>query len=116
MKSARQKKIDLGDEIIAALRDTNRRILRGAPLTVRDVSFVNVSPKCRPHDIQALRRQLGCSQAAFAAFLGVPLVTLSSWERGKRTPSAMALRFLHEIRSDPDYWRGRMGKSLRMAG
>jgi|WetSurMetagenome_2_1015567.scaffolds.fasta_scaffold874246_2 DNA-binding transcriptional regulator YiaG len=116
MKTKRKRKFDLGDEIIAALRDTNRRILRGEPLTVRDVSFIDVAPRCGPGDIQGVRRQLGCSQAAFAAFLGVPLVTLSSWERGKRHPSAMALRFLHEIRSDPEYWRERMAKSVRMAG
>ena len=116
MSVKRKKEFDLGDEIIAALRDTNRRIALGLPLTIRDVSFTDVLEQCGAKEIQAIRVRLGCSQGAFAAFLGVPLVTLSSWERGKRTPSAMALRFLHEIKSDPDYWRGRLAKSLRIAG
>jgi DNA-binding transcriptional regulator YiaG len=111
----KKKRLNLGDEIIAALRDTNRRIERGEPLTVRDVSFTEVMERCSPEDIQEIRRQLECSQAVFAAFLGVPLVTLSSWERGKRTPSAMALRFLHEMKSDPEYWRRRMVRSVRAA-
>lgn len=115
-KKGKMRKFDLGDELIAALRDTNRRIERGEPLTIRRVSFVDVGGKISPKDIQSIRTQLGCSQGAFAAFLGVPLVTLSSWERGKRTPSSMALRFLHEIKCDPEYWRGRMEKSLRIAG
>lgn len=116
MKAKRKKKFDLGDEILHALRDTNRRIRRAEPLTIRDVSFTDVVEKCTPKEIQSIRLQLDCSQGAFAAFLGVPLVTLSSWERGKRSPSAMALRFLHEIKSDPAYWRGRLAKSLRIAG
>jgi DNA-binding transcriptional regulator YiaG len=112
----KKKNFDLGDEIIAALRDTNRRLERGEPLTIRRVSFADVVKQISPKDIQAMRVHLGCSQGAFAAFLGVPLVTLSSWERGKRTPSSMALRFLHEIKCDPDYWRGRMAESVRIAG
>ena len=111
-----KKKFDLGDEILAALRDTNRRLERGEPLTVRRVSFAGSVDKLAPKDIQAIRLELGCSQGAFAAFLGVPLVTLSSWERGKRAPSSMALRFLHEIKCDPAHWRRRMADAIRMAG
>jgi DNA-binding transcriptional regulator YiaG len=111
----RKKLFNLGDEIIAALRDTNRRIERGEPLTIRDVSFTEMVRCVSPQDIQAIRHSLGCSQGVFAAFLGVPLVTLSSWERGKRTPSAMALRFLHEMKSDPQYWRRRLLHSVRAA-
>lgn len=116
MNNKTKKKFDLGDEVIAALRDTNRRLERGEPLTIRRVSFAGVVQKISPRGIQAIRTQLECSQGAFAAFLGVPLVTLSSWERGKRSPSAMALRFLHEIKCDPAYWRGRMAESVRIAG
>jgi DNA-binding transcriptional regulator YiaG len=116
MKTNRSGRFNLGREIIAALRDTNRRIARGEPLTVRDITLGDFSPKLSAKDIQTIRLELGCSQGAFAVFLGVPLVTLSSWERGKRVPSSMALRFLHELRSDPDYWRQRMAKSLRIAG
>jgi DNA-binding transcriptional regulator YiaG len=116
MKNKQKKKKNMGAEIIAALRDTNRLITRGKKLTVREVSVSVVPEECDAHEIQSIRQKFGCSQAAFAAFLGVPLATLSSWERGKRSPSSMAQRFLYEMRENPDYWRARLMESWRIAG
>jgi putative transcriptional regulator len=56
---------------------------------------------------------LGASQAVLAAFLGVNVNTVRSWEQGRRPPQPIARRFLSEIESDPVYWRNRIARSSR---
>jgi DNA-binding XRE family transcriptional regulator len=51
---------------------------------------------------------LGASQGVMAAFLGVNVNTIRSWERGKRLPQPIACRFLSEIETDIVYWRRRI--------
>ncbi len=46
--------------------------------------------------LQVQRDKLGMSQAAFAAFLDIPLRTLISWETEQRLPNEYAQRFLVE--------------------
>jgi putative transcriptional regulator len=66
-----------------------------------------------PEDVQAARRVLKASQAIFARFLGVSPKTVQGWESGKPV-SALASRFMDEIRSDPKYWRERLNKSAKV--
>src|SRR5438067_1975695 len=51
--------------------------------------------------VKAVRAELGVSQPAFAALLGVATATVRAWEQGQKRPSGMARRFLAEIRRDP---------------
>jgi putative transcriptional regulator len=56
----------------------------------------------RAREIRAIREQLGCTQAEFAALLNVPKVTAVSWENGTRKPSGAALRLLAVARAHPE--------------
>ena len=70
---------------------------------------INVKPAAvGPADVRAVRESLGLSQAMFADFLGVGLSTLRRWELGQVVPSAVARRFLGEVRDDPNYWRKKL--------
>ena len=51
--------------------------------------------------ISSIRRKLHVSTPVFAAFLNVDPDTVSSWEKGRRTPSGPALRLLHIARKQP---------------
>ena len=46
-----------------------------------------------------------------AAFLGVNVNTVRSWEQGKRVPQPIASRFLSEIETDIAYWRQRIERN-----
>ncbi len=61
-----------------------------------------------PQLVKATRGALGVSQALFAQFLGVSVKSISAWERGTKTASDIACRFMDEIRRNPKYWRGRL--------
>lgn len=52
--------------------------------------------------IQALRRSLGLSQAAFAKVLGVSKNTICSWEQGHRKPDGAAARLLQIAEKHPE--------------
>lgn len=49
-------------------------------------------------DVRALREALGMTQEEFARAVGVSFTTVSRWERGRGTPSPLALRRLAELR------------------
>ena len=53
-------------------------------------------------DVKAIRRQLGMTQAEFAATFGISLGTLRHWERGDRTPRGPALVLLNVVEREPD--------------
>ncbi len=56
-----------------------------------------------PNDISFIRRNiLKISQPLFAGLLGVSKQTINSWECGWRTPSPMATRLLHFVKSYPE--------------
>ena len=51
----------------------------------------------RPQSIEALRKQLGLTQAGLAEELDVPVNTVSRWETGATTPDARALAALYSV-------------------
>jgi DNA-binding transcriptional regulator YiaG len=61
-----------------------------------------------PKLVKRTRELLHASQRVFARFLGVSAKTVSSWEQGINTPSAMAGQFMDEIRANPAYWMNRL--------
>ena len=63
-------------------------------------------------EVAAIRAQLGASQPVFAQLLGVSPGTVRAWEQGVNVPSGIALRFLVEIRSNPEYWKGRLKSAV----
>ena len=83
--------------------------------TVRTYQIDLTLPTLSPGDVRLIRESLGLSQALFADFLGISLAAVRSWEQGQREPSALARRFLGEIRDDPVYWREKLASrtSLR---
>lgn len=48
----------------------------------------------RAADVPAIRARLGLSQPAFAAVMGVSVVTLRNWEQGRRVPQGPARALL----------------------
>jgi putative transcriptional regulator len=105
-----------GAEIVAALAEFCDVLKSGDPIenhfTVRTVELAVDLHAYTPEGVKRVRDSLGLSQPIFARFLGVGVKTVRSWEQGARTPSTMACRFLSEIESDPDYWRGRFRKMV----
>lgn len=57
-----------------------------------------------PAAVVRLRKRIGVSQAGFAELLGVSRILVQSWERGVRSPSAMACRLMGTIEHDPASW------------
>jgi putative transcriptional regulator len=99
-------------EMVAGLHELCDALEAGRPLeqvaTVRTYRIDLTPPELSPADVRSIREGLGLSQALFADFLGVGLPTVRSWEQGQRVPSALARRFLGEIRSDSNYWRAKL--------
>lgn len=66
-------------------------------------------PPITPKDVIRIRKkQLGATQELFASLLGVPVGTVRAWERGTEELSAMAEKFLNEMRYNGDYWKKRV--------
>lgn len=53
-------------------------------------------------DVQAVRRELGLSQAEFAEAFGISLATLRNWEQGRRIPRGPARLLLAIIDLEPE--------------
>jgi putative transcriptional regulator len=51
--------------------------------------------------VRSVRRQLGISQAEFAARYHVPIGTLRDWEQNRKQPDAPALAYLRVIAREP---------------
>ena len=62
--------------------------------------------------LRTLRRQLGLTQAEFAARLGLDEGTVSGWESGVRRPSAWRWRRLEPILVDLEHAARDPGRSL----
>jgi DNA-binding transcriptional regulator YiaG len=103
-----------GTRIIAAIEEATEILrnegLESKRLTIRTYTGSLVPHVCRSADVKRVRETLGASQAVLAAFLGVNVNTVQSWEQGKRIPQPIACRFLAEIESDPAYWREKRGR------
>lgn len=55
----------------------------------------------RAADVVKIRHNLGLSQTAFAAFMGVSVGTLRNWEQLRREPQGPARAFLHVASAEP---------------
>lgn len=55
----------------------------------------------RAADVARIRGELGLSQAAFAAFMGVSVGTLRNWEQLRREPQGPARAFLRVAATQP---------------
>jgi putative transcriptional regulator len=119
-KNARKKKKSLSDmspgaRIIAGLNAINEALDVGGMEEVRKRFTVHTvrrsafeMPQLSAADVTKIRASIGVSQAVFAAMLGVSANTIRAWEQGVNPPSGMAVRFLAEVRRNPDYWRARV--------
>lgn len=58
--------------------------------------------------VAALRKELGVSQSAFAAFLNVSVQTVQTWEQGRAPVQGIALRTLVWMREDVAYFRAKL--------
>ncbi|MGL4498616.1 MAG: helix-turn-helix domain-containing protein [Planktothrix sp.] len=47
-----------------------------------------------PELIKTLRKRMNLSQEKFAAYLGVSFQTINRWEKGRATPSQMAIKLI----------------------
>lgn len=52
-----------------------------------------------PEQFKAWAARLGLSEAAMAAYLGVPVHTYRKWENGTRKPDAAPLRLFHVLQA-----------------
>lgn len=50
-----------------------------------------------PEKIRRIRSEMNFSQSEFAAFLGVSVHTIHSWETGRRSPSPLFRRILETV-------------------
>lgn len=48
-------------------------------------------------NVKELRKKIGLTQEAFAQQLGISVMTVRRWEKGKTKPSRMAQRLLEEL-------------------
>jgi DNA-binding transcriptional regulator YiaG len=81
----------------------------GKKFTVRKVRLAKFEvPALGKADVVAIRSSLGVSQPVFASLLGVSPALVKGWEQGVKVPSGVALRFLAEVRRNPDYWKERV--------
>lgn len=53
-------------------------------------------------DVQAVRKELGMSQADFADAFGISVATLRNWEQGRRIPRGPARLLLAVIELEPE--------------
>jgi putative transcriptional regulator len=108
-----------GRRIVAALNEFADDLEAGVPIeskyTVRQVRVIPQPRAYCPEEIRAVRQLIGASQEVFAQMLAVSPMTVRSWEQGSRKPSAMARRFLDEIRMAPGHFRGRIAAAATEA-
>ena len=106
---------EIGQRLIAGMEELLAVLQKGGMeavekrFKVRMVKRVRFEkPALGKADVAAIRAQLGASQPVFADLLGVSPGTVRAWEQGVNVPSGIALRFLAEIRENPEYWQGRL--------
>jgi DNA-binding transcriptional regulator YiaG len=99
-------------EIIEGLREFAEGLERKEPIAKRfncRVVELDLRPTSyNPALVKKTRVLLHASQKVFARLLGVSVKTVSSSEQGVNSPSAMAGRFMDEIRANPAYWMNRL--------
>ncbi len=106
--------LSAGARILGAIEEATEILrtegLRSKQLNIRTYKVPAAPPSYQSGDVKRVRELLGASQAVLAAFLGVNVNTVRSWEQGKRVPQPIASRFLSAIEADIDYWRRRIEK------
>lgn len=58
---------------------------------------------------RAVREQFGLTQAAFAAWIGIPLATLRNWEQGRTSPDPSASALMRVMAREPEAARRALG-------
>lgn len=105
----KKRKRNLGNEIIADLKDLHATLKSGRPLrekyTVRTVRTISQPSGYTAATVKATRELVGVSQPVFASMLGVSAALVRSWECGQRKPAPIARRLLDIIRTKPAEWR-----------
>jgi putative transcriptional regulator len=99
----------VGDKLIAAMEEAIKVIDEGGLKSLKTTVLTVPEDVVTPQDVAAIRTTLGLSQPLFAEFIGVSVAAVRAWERGAKSPTPMAKRFLTAIRSDPGYWKERLG-------
>ena len=94
--TGKQRTPSAGSRIIASLREAVEWV-EGKDVAVR-VTTVNVPVI----DARAIRKNLGLSQAAFAAKFGFHRATLKNWEQGRTWPDGPARVLLAVIARHPE--------------
>ncbi|MDO5150356.1 MAG: helix-turn-helix domain-containing protein [Oscillospiraceae bacterium] len=59
-------------------------------------------PEMSAEDIKSIRKEIGLTQAMFAAVIGVSTKTVEAWESGTNRPIGPARRMLSIIKFNPD--------------
>ncbi len=98
----------VAEELIAGMQSLLDDMQSGKGITVREVTIDMTIPDLSADDVRAIRESLGLSQTLFAEFLGASTSAVRAWERGAKNPTPMARRFLDSIRTDPEYWLGKV--------
>ncbi len=110
-------KENVASAIVESMREFVESLESGVPTyTVKRVAMPEPGRTPKPDDVRGIRESLGASQAVMASLIGAAAGTLRAWEQGTKSPSSIAARFLEEIRSNPEYWKGRLKEMVRKAG
>jgi DNA-binding transcriptional regulator YiaG len=116
MKNSMNRKRSVGSRIIERLEGFKDALKSGHKLsdrfTCRRVRLDLEPMRYGPEEVKHTRELLNASQVLFAKFLGVSASTVWAWEHGTNVPSAMARRFLDEIRRDPQHWIERLKSAV----
>ena len=86
---ARDAKRDIGEELLAAIRDVK-------------AGKVGAKYQIEPNEIIVARLQCGLSQSKFAEALHISPRTLQQWEQGRRHPSGAAETLLKIVSRHPE--------------
>ncbi len=111
--------LSVPERILEGLREMAEFATSGEPAekryTIRRLALaLDLEPgDYSPDKVSATREYFGLSQPLFAKFLGVEVSALRHWEQGIRSPSAVVRRFLDEMNTTPDHWRGRIETAVR---
>ena len=106
------RELSVGERIIASLQEFTQALESGADLSkkfrVHRLRRDLIPKSYGPAKVRKTRKLLATTPSMFALLLGVSAQTVRSWERGARTPSTIACRFMDEISRNPAYWIGRL--------
>ena len=93
-----------GERILASIKGQLDAMDRGEAPPPREL--VGEPREYTAEDVRSLRTQVNVTQRAFADFVGVSQILVSSWEQGLRVPTRLARRMLDQISKDVEFWKG----------